>query len=119
MDESELATERTDWAEDRTILASERTFASWIRTGLASVGVGLGAHAVFQSFDPAWVPKAVAELFLLVAVGIFWAARSSAARTHARLREHMAIGQSNRHLTLLTAAMTLGTLAVGLILIVV
>ncbi|MBB3991179.1 DUF202 domain-containing protein [Croceicoccus naphthovorans] len=42
------AERKTDLAEDRTLLANERTFAGWVRTGLASVGIGLGFHALFE-----------------------------------------------------------------------
>ncbi|RYF18599.1 MAG: DUF202 domain-containing protein, partial [Oxalobacteraceae bacterium] len=43
---TELAQDRTDFAEDRTVLAHERSFASWMRTGMASVGIGLGFNAL-------------------------------------------------------------------------
>ena len=77
-DKNDLAQDRTDWAEDRTILANERTFAGWMRTGMASVALALGLRAVFGSFEPTWVPKAVASGFILTAIMIFWAARQSA-----------------------------------------
>ncbi len=61
------AEDRTDLAEDRTILAVERTLSGWIRTGLATAAVAIGMQAVFGPFQPTWVPKAVATVFLLAA----------------------------------------------------
>ena len=68
---AEPARFRTDLAEDRTILASERTFASWLRTGLASIGIALGFHALFGRMQPIWLPRAIATAFLAIAIMIF------------------------------------------------
>ena len=76
---------RTKWAEDRTILANERTFSSWMGTGLACVGVAIGLKAVFGDFDPTWVAKSVASMFLGIAIMIYWMAQRQACKTHARL----------------------------------
>jgi putative membrane protein len=84
----EQAVDRTDLAEDRTLLANERTFASWIRTGLASVGVALGLHALLGTLEPLWVPKAIGTLFMLVAILIFWAAERRACLTERRMKAH-------------------------------
>jgi len=70
-DQKELAASRTDLAEDRTLLAHERSFAGWIRTGMAAVGIGLGFNALFDALKPAWIPKAIATAFLLIAIFIF------------------------------------------------
>ena len=56
---------RTDLAEDRNIMAMERTFAGWIRTSFAAIGIGLGFKAVFGAFDPPWLAKAIATVFIL------------------------------------------------------
>ena len=63
-DRNELAEDRTHWAEDRTSLANERTFAGWMRTGMAAIGVAIGLKAVFGAFEPTWMAKAVASIFL-------------------------------------------------------
>ncbi|HEY9553776.1 DUF202 domain-containing protein [Allosphingosinicella sp.] len=39
-------------AEDRTVLANERTFAGWVRTGLATIAIGLGFSALFRQMEP-------------------------------------------------------------------
>jgi putative membrane protein len=83
-DREHLAQDRTDLAEDRTVLAQERSFASWLRTGLGSVGVGLGFGALFRMLEPDWVAKAIASVFLLTAVFIFV---SAARRARQRLEE--------------------------------
>ncbi|MEP3945475.1 DUF202 domain-containing protein [Ascidiaceihabitans sp.] len=62
---------RTDWAEDRTVLANERTVAAWMGMGLGAVGIAIGLKAVFGATDPIWVTKAVASIFLVVAIGVF------------------------------------------------
>jgi putative membrane protein len=85
---SEPARFRTDLAEDRTILASERTFASWLRTGLAAIGIALGFHALFGRIEPAWLPRAIATVFLAIAVIIFLAAERRACAVRARLHAH-------------------------------
>jgi putative membrane protein len=85
---SEPARFRTDLAEDRTILASERTFASWLRTGLAAIGIALGFHALFGRIEPAWLPRAIATVFLAIAIIIFLAAERRACAVRARLHAH-------------------------------
>ena len=78
-DKNDLAEDRTDWAEDRTILANERTFAGWMRTGMAAVAVAIGLRAVFGEFEPTWVAKAVASVFIFAALYVYLAAQASAA----------------------------------------
>jgi putative membrane protein len=84
------AERRTDWAEDRTIMANERTFAGWLRTGLASVGIGLGFHAVFGQIAPVWLAKVLASAFILIGIAIFLAAQARAATVARRLECHKA-----------------------------
>ena len=104
---------RTKWAEDRTILANERTFSSWMGTGLGSIGVAIGLKAVFGATEPTWVAKAVASLFLLTAIMIFWAARQQAIKTMKRLSENDAKAQPRRNFTALAIVMTIAALATG------
>lgn len=88
IDKDDLAEGRTHLAEDRTVLAHERSFASWLRTGMASVGIGLGFNALFKSLDPSWIPKAIATGFLLIAVFIFITAERRACAVIRRLEAH-------------------------------
>ncbi|MBB3764555.1 YidH family protein [Sphingomicrobium lutaoense] len=67
-DSNELAEERTNLAEDRTLMAVERTMASWMGSSMGAIGVGLGFRALFDKVEPAWVPKAVATFFMLLAI---------------------------------------------------
>ncbi len=112
----DLARDRTDWAEDRTLMANERTFSSWVGTGLGAVGVAIGLKAVFGEFEPTWAAKAVATLFLLAAIAIFWAARRQALKTFARLNNNDANVQPTRSYTVLAVIMTLATIGTGAIL---
>ena len=87
-DKEDLAKARTNLAEDRTVLAHERSYAGWVRTGMASVGIGLGLNALFRSLEPVWVAKAVATGFFVVAVFIFISALQRASKILGRLESH-------------------------------
>ena len=113
---TDWAEARTDWAEDRTVLANERTFAGWMRTGAAAVALALGLKAVFGEAEPTWVAKAVATLFIVIGVGIFWAARSQACKAQRRLHTHDAAAQSTRLFTAASVAFSLAATATGAIL---
>jgi len=110
---NELAQDRTDWAEDRTILANERTFAGWMRTGMASLALAVGLRAVFGAFEPTWRAKAIATLFVAVAVYIFWAAQSSACETLSRLDDTEAHAQPAKRMKILALLFSFGALSVG------
>ena len=87
---NELAKDRTDWAEDRTLMANERTFAGWMRTGLAAVGIGLGFNALFGKLEPAWIPRAIASVFIAIGILIFWVAQRNGCKVQSRLQAHQA-----------------------------
>lgn len=84
----ELAGDRTDLAEDRTLLANERTFSGWARTALASIGIGVGFNALFQPVEPTWVAKAIATLFVVLAIFLVNAAQRRACMIQERLKAH-------------------------------
>ena len=85
---TEAAEKRTEFAEDRTIQATERTFAGWMRTAFAAIGVGIGFHVVFGEFDPPWLARAIATLFILLGVTIAYTAERRACSTFDRLSTH-------------------------------
>ena len=87
-DKNELAQNRTDFAEDRTVLAHERSFASWMRTGMAAVGIGIAFNALFDAIEPRWVPRAIASIFLLIAMFVFLSAERRACRMLSNLNAH-------------------------------
>ena len=117
MDKAEKDSEqRTNWAEDRTIMANERTFASWTGTGLGAIGVAIGLKAVFGAFEPTWAAKAVASVFLITAVAIFWAAWRQACKTLQRLHERDVEAQSTGSLTFVAAALSVAAVGTGIIL---
>ncbi|WP_407875101.1 YidH family protein [Qipengyuania nanhaisediminis] len=115
-DRTDLAEDRTDWAEDRTIMANERTFAGWMRTGLASVGIGLGFNALFGKLEPTWVPKAIATMFILVGIFIFWAAQRNGCEVQVRMNAHRASPIKPTNLRLVAGLMALASflLAIGM-----
>lgn len=85
---NDLAEQRTDWAEDRTVQATERTYAGWMRTAFAAIGIGLGFRALFGEFDPPWLAKGIATVFILLGAVIAWSAQSNACKSMARLTSH-------------------------------
>lgn len=82
------AEERTDWAEDRTIMALERTFAGWIRTAFAAIAIGIGFRALFGAFDPPWIARGIATMFILLAIVFAISAERRACRAFERLSSH-------------------------------
>lgn len=110
------AEDRTDWAEDRTVLANERTFAGWLRTGMASIAIAVGLHAVFRTTEPIWLPKIVATVFIAAALVIFWTARLNAGKAHDRLTAHKAEVQKTRTFTILATLLSVGAVATGFVL---
>ncbi|QDM41215.1 MULTISPECIES: DUF202 domain-containing protein [Bacteria] len=106
-----LAHERTEWAEDRTLLANERTFAGWIRTGLASVGVGVGFHALFDKLEPPYLARVIASVFVLTGVLVFIAAARSAGKVCQRLQAHAARPLGGPRLNLIAGLFSLASLA--------
>ncbi|MBD59669.1 MAG: hypothetical protein CL808_06060 [Citromicrobium sp.] len=85
---TEWAEFRTDLAEDRNIMAMERTFAGWMRTAFAAIGIGLGFKAVFGAFDPPWLAKAIATMFIIAGGWLALAAERRASKTLAKLNTH-------------------------------
>ena len=85
---TEWAEFRTDLAEDRNIMAMERTFAGWMRTAFAAIGIGLGFRALFGEWDPSWMPKLIATVFILGGGWLAVTAERRACKTLARLDTH-------------------------------
>jgi putative membrane protein len=108
---TDLAEDRTEWAEDRTIMANERTFAGWMRTGLAAVGIGLGFNALFGKLEPFWVPKAIATLFMIIGVFIFWVAQRNGCEVQVRLNSHHATPVKPNNMRIISGLMASGALA--------
>ena len=100
---------RTDLAEDRNIMAMERTFAGWMRTAFAAIGIGLGFRAVFGAFDPPWLAKAVATLFIIGGGWLAITAERRACRTMARLDSHQYEGISRPNFRVMAFAVATGS----------
>ena len=112
-DKNELAHERTDLAEDRTLLSHERSFAGWMRTGMASVGLALGFNALFRSVEPAWVAKAIATLFLIIAIFIFRSAERRTCAIIERIEAHKVAMLRPVRIRILSWALIIATLCLG------
>ncbi|RPF71214.1 YidH family protein [Aurantiacibacter spongiae] len=82
------AQDRTDWAEDRTIMALERTFAGWIRTAFAAIAIGIGFRALFGAFEPPWLARAIATVFIALAIVFAIGAERRASKAFHRLSSH-------------------------------
>jgi len=61
-----LARERTELAVVRTRLAKERTFNAWLRTGLALMGAGVAIAKLMSDFQPQWILRLLAVLFVVI-----------------------------------------------------
>ncbi len=102
---------RTDFAEDRTLMANERTFAGWLRTGLASVGIGIGFNALFSKMEPDWLPRAIATCFIIAGLMIFYLAERNASAVLKRLDMHSIKPLNRMNLRLVAGVMALGSLS--------
>jgi putative membrane protein len=102
---------RDDLAEDRTLLANERTFAGWLRTGLATVGIGVGFHVLFQRMEPSWLPRGIATIFLLIGVAVVVGAERRARAVRDRLDAHVVASARAMNLSVITYAMAAAMLA--------
>lgn len=101
---------RTDLAEDRSIMAMERTFAGWMRTAFAAIGIGLAFRAVFGEFDPPWLARAIATVFILAGGWLAITAQRRACRTIERLSTHKFEAISTPNFRLLAYAVAAGSL---------
>lgn len=110
-DRTGLAEDRTDLAEDRTAMANERTFAGWARTAMAAIGIGLGFKALFNTMEPAWAPKAIATLFVLLGVFLIWLAERRARVVAGRLNTHAARDMKQMNIRIIAIAIATGSAA--------
>ena len=115
-DSNDLADTRTAWAEDRTVLANERTFAGWMRTGMACIALALGLKAVFKDTDHLMLAKGVAEIFIVVAILIFWSSSQKSRQAQSRMKDHDVEAQPHNRMTWLATILTVGAFATGVIL---
>tara|TARA_R100001132_G_C3263351_1_gene86882 strand:- start:454 stop:864 length:411 start_codon:yes stop_codon:yes gene_type:complete len=107
---TEWAEVRTDLAEDRNIMAMERTFAGWMRTSFAAIGIGLGFKAVFGAFDPPWLAKAIATMFILAGGWLAITAERRACHTLDKLQTHKFEAISTPNFRVLAYAIAAGSL---------
>lgn len=80
---------------------------------MASLAVAIGLKAVFGAFDPTWAAKALATIFVIAAVYIFWAAYDAATKTMDRLTDHHANAQPNKRMKILSVVFSCASVGVG------
>ncbi len=72
---------RTESAFHRTLLAEQRTYSAWVRTGLACSATGFGIARLLTEYEPAWLVRCLAILFMLAGACMFllafWAYRDA------------------------------------------
>jgi putative membrane protein len=78
---------------------------------MAAVGIGLGFNALFEALEPAWVPKAIATAFLLIAIFIFVSSERRTRQVTERLEAHAIRQLKPVKIRILTAALVLATSA--------
>lgn len=69
-------------------MALERTFAGWMRTAFAAIAIGIGFRALFGEFEPPWLAKAIATMFILLAIVFAISAERRATKAFKRLSSH-------------------------------
>ena len=105
---------RTDLAEDRSIMAMERTFAGWMRTAFAAIGIGLGFRALFGEWDPTWLPKLIATVFILGGGWLAVTAQRRACATLARLDPHKFEAISTPNFKVMAYAVATGAIVLSI-----
>ncbi|MBX7494411.1 DUF202 domain-containing protein [Qipengyuania sp. 6B39] len=111
---TEWAELRTDLAEDRSIMAMERTFAGWMRTAFAAIGIGLGFRALFGEWDPTWLPKLIATIFILGGGWLAVTAQRRACATLARLDPHKFEAISTPNFKVMAYAVATGAIVLSI-----
>ena len=104
---------RTDLAEDRNIMAMERTFAGWMRTAFAAIGIGLGFRALFGEWDPSWLPKLIATIFIIGGGWLAITAERRACKTLQRLNTHEFEAISTPNFKLMAYAIATGSVVLS------
>ena len=107
---TKMAEDRTDWAEDRTIMALERTFAGWMRTAFAAIAIGIGFRALFGEFEPPWLAKAIATMFLVLAIVFAMGAQRRASRAFKRLSSHAVDAPKLPNIKLIAYSISIGAI---------
>ena len=80
------------------------------RTAFAAIGIGLGFKAVFGAFDPPWLAKAIATVFILSGGWLAITAQKRACRTLERLDTHKFEAISTPNFRVLAYAVASGSI---------
>lgn len=82
-----------------------------MRTSLACVAIGVGIQALFQSIEPAWIPRAIATAFLLMAIIVIIFAEKRASAVMSRLSAHVVVTAKPVNLRLFATIISLASAA--------
>ena len=108
------ATRLASTAIDRVSQAREpvadeiAAFAGWARTAMAAIGIGLAFNALFNAMEPAWAPKAIATVFILLAIFLVIMAERRACAVSARLDTHAGKDLSKMNLRVIAVGIGFG-----------
>lgn len=91
-------------------MANERTFAGWMRTAFAAIGIGIGFNALFDKLEPAWVPKAVATIFIILGIVLIYLAQIRACHAFERLTAHAVDKPKTFHVRAMSYSVVVGAL---------
>lgn len=75
---------------------------------MASIGIGVGFNALFKMLEPAWVPKAISSLFVLLGMLIIVMAERRACAVKARLDAHSVTSLPTINLRVIAIAVCAG-----------
>ena len=101
---------------DYPLLANERTYGGWMRTALASLGIALGFHAIFNLAERAWLAKGGATLFVAIAIGIIILAHRNAYEVMERMERHDVEALRSSRLWIITTLLVGGAVLLGALL---
>ena len=80
-----------------------------MRTAFAAIGIGLGFKAVFGAFDPPWLAKAIATMFILAGGWLAITAQRRACHTMEKLDAHQFEAVSTPNFRVLAYAVAAGS----------
>ena len=106
-----LPESRNKWAHERTRLAKERTFAAWLRSGLATVGVGLGLVKLFPKVEPRWLMQMSGLLFICAGGIIFVVGYKTYHTVIKKMEKEGFKGIPSLYMGILTIMMLLGAIS--------
>jgi putative membrane protein len=82
-----------------------------MRTSLGCVAIGVGFQGLFPTTEPAWVPRAIATGFLMLAILVIIMAQRRATSVISRLNTHAVVNARAINLQIFAVLVSLGSIA--------